>query len=207
MHVIYPDSIIGLLETLAPPHPHPHPRDRMTVRHLWKHYLPATSLAGGKKILMMHNLGIIVQIVCTTWVLKHLSVLWLLLFWMQHRVIYFNDSLISSIFCKPCQMMFIDTKSAINYGCKFQASCFTLPHGKLFYVNISHQNATNSLQIYMSHFAYACKMWYPLNLVLESWEYLWFYWTFCIVILDDGLKLHKLSIHTLVMLQKWLEIH
>ena len=28
-----------------------------------------------------------------------------------------------------------------------------------------------------------------------------------IVILDYGLKLHKLSIHTLVMLQKWLEIH
>ena len=27
----------------------------------------------------------------------------------------------------------------------------------------------------MSHFAYACKMRYPLNLVLESWEYLWFY--------------------------------
>ena len=62
-------------------------------------------------------------------------------------------------------------------------------------------------KIYMSHFAYACKMRYPLNLVLESWEYLWFYWTFCIVILDYGLKLHKLPIHTLVMLQKWLEIH
>ena len=29
--------------------------------------------------------------------------------------------------------------------------------------------------MYMSHFAYACKMRYPLNLVLESWEYLWFY--------------------------------
>ena len=38
------------------------------------------------------------------------------------------------------------------------------------------------LDIYMSHFAYACKMRYPLNIVLESWEYLWFYWTFCIVI-------------------------
>ena len=55
---------------------------------------------------------------------------------------------------------------------------------------------------YMSHFAYACKMWYPLNLALESWEYLWFYCTFCIVILDYGLKLHKLLNHTLVMLQK-----
>ena len=48
---------------------------------------------------------------------------------------------------------------------------------------------------------------YPLNLVLENSEYLWFYWTFCIVILDYGLKLHKLSIHTLVMPQKWLEIY
>ena len=47
---------------------------------------------------------------------------------------------------------------------------------------------------YMSHFSYSCKMRYPLNLVLENWEYLWFYWTFCIVILDCGLKLHKLSI-------------
>ena len=58
------------------------------------------------------------------------------------------------------------------------------------------------MQDYMSHFAYACKMRYPLNLVLENSEYLWYYLTFCIVILDYGLKLHKLSIHTLVMLQK-----
>ena len=29
--------------------------------------------------------------------------------------------------------------------------------------------------VYMSHFSYSCKMWYPLNLVLENWEYLWFY--------------------------------
>ena len=40
-------------------------------------------------------------------------------------------------------------------------------------------------------------MQYPLNLVLEN----------CIVILDYGLKLHKLSIHTIVILQKWLEIY
>ena len=60
---------------------------------------------------------------------------------------------------------------------------------------------------HMSHFSYTCKMQYLLNLVLENWEYLLFYWTFCIVILDYGLKLHKLLIHTLVMLQKWLEIH
>ena len=62
-------------------------------------------------------------------------------------------------------------------------------------------------KLYMSHFAYACKMRYPLNLVLEKSEYLWFYLTFCIVILDCGLKLYKLSNHTLVMRQKWLEIH
>ena len=61
--------------------------------------------------------------------------------------------------------------------------------------------------IHMSYFAYACKMRCPLNLVLENSEYLWFYSTFCIVILDYGLKLHKLSNHTLVILQKWLEIH
>ena len=48
---------------------------------------------------------------------------------------------------------------------------------------------------------------YPLKLVLESWEYLWSYFTFCVVILDYGLKLHKLSIRTIVMLQKWIEIH
>ena len=41
---------------------------------------------------------------------------------------------------------------------------------------------------YMSHFAYTCKMWYPLNHVLEKSEYLWFYLTFCIVILDCGLN-------------------
>ena len=63
------------------------------------------------------------------------------------------------------------------------------------------------VKLNMSHFAYACKMRCPLKLVLENSEYLWFYWTFCIVILDYGLKLHKLSNHTLVILQKWLEIH
>ena len=31
------------------------------------------------------------------------------------------------------------------------------------------------LKLHMSHFAYACKMRYPLNLVLEKSEYLWFY--------------------------------
>ena len=50
-------------------------------------------------------------------------------------------------------------------------------------------------------------MQYLLNLVLENSKYLWFYWTFYIVILDYGLNLRKLSIHTLFSLQKWLEIH
>ena len=59
----------------------------------------------------------------------------------------------------------------------------------------------------MSHFSYACKMQYPLNLVLESWEYLWSYLTFWIVIADGDLKLPKLLIHTLLVLQKWVEIH
>ena len=45
-------------------------------------------------------------------------------------------------------------------------------------------------------------MQYPLNLALENWEYLWSYLTFCIAILDYGLKLHKLLIDTLVILQK-----
>ena len=43
---------------------------------------------------------------------------------------------------------------------------------------------------------------YPLNLVLQNWEYLWFYLTFWAVTADGDLKLPKLSIHTHVMLQK-----
>ena len=59
----------------------------------------------------------------------------------------------------------------------------------------------------MSHFSYSCKMRCLLNLVLEYCKYLWFYLTFWIAILDCGLKLHKLSIHILAMLEKGLEIH
>ena len=54
---------------------------------------------------------------------------------------------------------------------------------------------SNYRYIDMSHFAYVCKMRCQLNLVLENSKYLWFYWTFCIVILDYGLKLSKLSNH------------
>ena len=36
-------------------------------------------------------------------------------------------------------------------------------------------NKFSKLIEYMSDFAYACKMRYPLNLVLENSEYLWFY--------------------------------
>ena len=71
-------------------------------------------------------------------------------------------------------------------------SCEFWPHNNKFYILLTN----------MSHFSYACKMRYPLNLVLENCEYLWFYLTFWIAILDCDLKLHKLSIRTLVMLQK-----
>ena len=67
----------------------------------------------------------------------------------------------------------------------------------IFHDIVNSMLFTNSViifwKLHMSHFAYACKMRCPLNLVLEKSEYLWFYWTFCIVILDYGLKLHKLS--------------
>ena len=43
---------------------------------------------------------------------------------------------------------------------------------------------------------------YLLNLVMENWEYLWSYLTFWVLIADGDLKLPKLLIHTLVMLQK-----
>ena len=45
--------------------------------------------------------------------------------------------------------------------------------------------STCSHETYMSHFSYMCKMRYPLNLVLESWEYLWSYLTFWVVIVDS----------------------
>ena len=69
-----------------------------------------------------------------------------------------------------------------------------------FFCHHCHYQHRIYKMIYMSHFSYMCKLWYPLNLVLESWEHLWSYLTFWVVILDYGLKLHKLSIHTLVML-------
>ena len=76
-----------------------------------------------------------------------------------------------------------------------------LPSTDIFYG--FELNFDDSFQkLLLSHFSYACKMRCPLNLVLENCEYLWFYLTFWIVILEYGLKLHKLSIHTLVMLQK-----
>ena len=83
---------------------------------------------------------------------------------------------------------------------KYVSKVFIFPYAQLKSIVKSGQALTNLFP--MSHFSYACKMRCPLNLVLESWEYLWFYLTFWIAILDCGLKLHKLSIHTLVMLQK-----
>ena len=41
--------------------------------------------------------------------------------------------------------------------------------------HLSASKVQENAKQHMSHFAYACKMQYPLNLVLESWEYLWFY--------------------------------
>ena len=52
-----------------------------------------------------------------------------------------------------------------------------------------------------------CKVQCLLNLVLENFKYLLFYLTFWVVISNGSLKLPKLSIHTLVMLQKWVEMH
>ena len=46
-----------------------------------------------------------------------------------------------------------------------------LPAVHKFYLNV----ILLVFEIHMSHFAYACKMRYPLNLVLEKSEYLWFY--------------------------------
>ena len=45
--------------------------------------------------------------------------------------------------------------------------------GSIYTKNSHFEEGTANL--YMSHFTYACKMQYLLNLVLESWEYLWFY--------------------------------
>ena len=41
-------------------------------------------------------------------------------------------------------------------------------------VDVSKQKLQFEVR-HMSHFAYACKMRYPLKLVLEKSEYLWFY--------------------------------
>ena len=52
---------------------------------------------------------------------------------------------------------------------------------------------------HMYVFSYLCKMRYLLNLVLENWNYLTFYLTFWVVILNGGLKLPQLSCHALEM--------
>ena len=90
-------------------------------------------------------------------------------------------------------------KLIYSYGNIYQEKCniSVAPQKGLMSSNFFFKKC--NIYIYMSHFSYACKMRYPLNLALENSKYLWFYWTFCIVILYYGLKLHKL--------QKWLEIH
>ena len=108
------------------------------------------------------------------------------------------------IWCPKIHLVKLKLNEQNNYayGCRL---FFTFYFTKL--ITFCSWLSAFCLHIYMSHFSYGCKMRYPLNLVLESWEYLWSYLTFWVVILDYGLKLHKLLIRTLVMLQKWLEIH
>ena len=45
---------------------------------------------------------------------------------------------------------------------------------KLIFKNVK-SILLNNYYLKMSHFAYACKMRCPLNLVLENSKYLWFY--------------------------------
>ena len=46
-------------------------------------------------------------------------------------------------------------------------------------VRPSHTHTHTHTHTHMSHFSYMCKMRYPLNLVLENWDYLWFYFLHC----------------------------
>ena len=71
-----------------------------------------------------------------------------------------------------------------------------------FHTNSKRQLISDTLK-YLNHRMYTM----DIVVLLESQEYLWFYLTFWIAILDCGWKLHRLSIHTLVMLQKWLKIY
>ena len=72
------------------------------------------------------------------------------------------------------------------WACNVQVPLAVLPpppnmlklvHYETLLANGRSQSASvkNSKEKYMSHFAYACKMRYPLNLVLENSEYLWSY--------------------------------
>ena len=69
----------------------------------------------------------------------------------------------------------------------FNFGCSVVLHMSLLKSYFSHTISNKVL--HMSHFSYACKMRCPLNLVLENCEYLWFYWTFWIAILDCDLWL------------------
>ena len=149
-----------------------------TDKHLWKHYLTPDFVAGGNK------------------------------FWPMQPITWINfKNLLRYELQAPAHEMFVDLKQpSFALICIWRRWLFWHELGQvqvLLKPTYRSINSTQEIQLIidMSHFAYACKMRYPLNLVLESWEYLWFYWTFCIVILDYGLKLHKLSNHTLVMLQ------
>ena len=69
----------------------------------------------------------------------------------------------------PGSIILENPNADIDTKCEqaFTTRIFFLPESISFFPEIPY--------IDMSHFAYACKMRYPLNLVLESWKYLWFY--------------------------------
>ena len=66
----------------------------------------------------------------------------------------------------------------IKYGQLGPLSCdlrvSQMDYEKITAPNTFPQN-DQIFRVNMSHFSYSCKMRYPLNLVLENWEYLWFY--------------------------------
>ena len=76
----------------------------------------------------------------------------------------------SSLCITPCCHRIVDFVDLFSY-----VSCFhSLSSVNIFYwiLGLEMKNRAN---IYMYNFSYSCKMRYLLNLVLENWEYLWFY--------------------------------
>ena len=142
------------------------------------------------------------------WILKYLSLECLMLLYWFYSFPQTGEHV------TPAKFLLINFRSSQIQQCSteyFQSKIGI--HGTyfifklLFWVKLWQNKEDITRYEDMSHFSYPCKMRCPLNLVLQNCKYLWFYLTFWIAILDCGLKLHKLSIHTLVMLEKGLEIH